>query len=290
MTRYSTPLRYPGGKGKLANYMRLVFLENDLVNEQYVEPYAGGAGVAFQLLFSGYASHIHINDLNKSVYAFWRAVLEDSDNLCRLICETPVNLDNWERQKRVQQNLGEYSELELAFSTFFLNRTNRSGIINGGVIGGKNQDGYWKIDARYNKEDLISRIERISRYGDQISLYNYDAAEFITEVMPSLPTKSLVYLDPPYYAKGHGLYENHYAHEDHIAISNLLDTSEQKWIVSYDDTLEIRQIYAQYRELHYRLSYSAAGHHKGSEIMFFSDDLIIPDVADPTKIRSYAIN
>ena len=290
MTRYSTPLRYPGGKSKLANFMRLVFLENDLVNGQYAEPYAGGAGVAFQLLFNGYASHIHINDLNKSVHAFWRAVLEDSDNLCRLICETSVNIDNWERQKKVQKNPEEYSELDLAFSTFFLNRTNRSGIIDGGVIGGKNQDGDWKIDARYNKDPLISRIERISRYGDQISLYNYDAAEFITQVMPGLPTKSLVYLDPPYYVKGRALYENHYSHDDHVFISNLVATTEQKWIVSYDDTPEIRQMYAGSRELSYQLSYSAAGHHKGSEIKFFSDNLIIPDVTDPAKVKSFAIN
>lgn len=289
MTRYSTPLRYPGGKSKLANFMRLVFLENNLVNGQYAEPYAGGAGVAFQLLFNGYASHIHINDLNKSVYAFWHAVLNDSDNLCRLICETSVNMDNWERQKKVQQNPEEYSELDLAFSTFFLNRTNRSGIIDGGVIGGKNQDGDWKIDARYNKDPLISRIERISRYEDHISLYNYDAAEFIIIVMPRLPTKSLVYLDPPYYIKGRDLYENHYSHDDHIAICNLVATAEQKWIVSYDDTPEIRKMYTGYRELNYQLNYSAAAHYKGSEIMFFSNNVIIPDVTEPSKIKSFTV-
>ena len=203
--RYLTPLRYPGGKSKLANFASLVFEENNLIKGHYVEPYAGGAGIALHLLFSGHASHIHINDLNKSIYAFWQVLLEETDNMCRLIYDTPVNIDNWFRQKEVQAHPERHSLLELGFSTFFLNRTNRSGIISGGVIGGKNQDGPWKLDARYNKTNLISRIERVSRVSDHITLYNQDAAEFITEVIPTLPLRSIVYLDPPYYAKGHDL-------------------------------------------------------------------------------------
>ncbi|MBN2186529.1 MAG: DNA adenine methylase [Dehalococcoidia bacterium] len=279
--RYSTPLRYPGGKSRLANFMGLVFEENNLINGHYVEPYAGGAGIALYLLFSGHASHIHINDLSKSIYAFWQVVLEDTDNICRLIHETPVDIDTWFRQKEVQAHPERHSTLELGFSTFFLNRTNRSGIISGGVIGGQNQDGPWKLDARYNKTNLISRIERISRVSDHITLYNQDAAEFITEVIPTLPLQSIVYLDPPYHAKGHDLYENHYVYDDHLTISNLVGDINQRWIVSYDDTPEIREMYQWCRNLPYQLSYSAADHYKGAEIMFFSDNLLIPTVDDP---------
>ncbi len=282
---YSTPLRYPGGKSKLAGFMKLVFEENHLINGHYAEPYAGGAGVALHLLFSGHASHVHINDLSKPIYAFWHAVLEDTDNVCRLIDETPVDIDTWFKQKEVQEHPERHSALELGFSTFFLNRTNRSGIIRGGVIGGQNQDGPWKLDARYNKTDLISRIERISRVGDHISLYNQDAAQFITEALPQLPMESIVYLDPPYYARGHDLYENHYVRDDHLVLSNLLDDINRRWIVSYDDTSEIREMYQRYRNLPYELSYSAAGRHRGAEIMFFSDNLLIPIVDNPTQLR-----
>jgi DNA adenine methylase len=283
--KYSTPLRYPGGKSKLANFMRLIIEENNLINGHYVEPYAGGAGIAFHLLFSGYVTHVHINDLNKSIYAFWKIVLEDTDNLCRLIYDTPVNIDTWLIQKEVQEHPERHSQLELGFSTFFLNRTNRSGIIDGGVIGGKNQDGNWKLDARYNKGPLISRIEKISRFVDRITLYNIDAAAFISRVLPSIPQHTIIYFDPPYYIKGSDLYEDHYSHEDHNTISNHIRQITQKWIVSYDDTPEIRQLYREYRNLPYRLNYSASKHYTGSEIMFFSNDLKVPIVENPVKIK-----
>jgi DNA adenine methylase len=289
MMRYLTPLRYPGGKSKLANFMRLVFEENNLIDGHYVEPYAGGAGIALHLLFSGYASHVHINDLSKSIFAFWKVVLEDTDNVCRLIYDTPVDIDTWIRQKEIQVHPEWYSTLERGFSTFFLNRTNRSGIISGGVIGGKNQDGPWKLDARYNKTDLISRIERISRFSDHITAYNQDAAEFITEVVPTLPLKSFVYLDPPYYAKGHDLYEDHYVFANHLEISSLVGGIHQKWIISYDDSPEIRSMYQQYRNLPYQLSYSVANRYRGAEIMFFSDNLLIPEVDNPTKVEAVLV-
>lgn len=283
--RYTTPLRYPGGKSKLANFIKLAFEANDLLGGHYAEPYAGGASVAFSLLFYGYASHIHINDLSKSVYAFWHSVLIDADELCRLIFDTPVTMNYWRQQKLVQENPNEHSSLELGFSTFFLNRTNRSGIITGGVIGGKDQDGDWSLDARYNKPALISRIEKISRYKDQISLYNQDATQFIARVVPKLSKKSLIYLDPPYYSKGRRLYENHYQHDDHVVIAGRVAQIKQNWIVSYDDTPEIRKLYRGYRKLPYQLSYSANDRYKGAEILFFGDDLAVPKVENPAKVK-----
>jgi len=283
--QYSTPLRYPGGKSRLANFMRLVITENNLINGHYIEPFAGGAGLALHLLFNGYVSRIHVNDLNKSISAFWHATLEDTDNMCRLIYDTPVDINTWFKQKQVQMRSDHYSQLELGFSTFFLNRTNRSGIISGGVIGGKSQNGDWKLDARYNKQDLISRIEKISRFSGQITLYNRDAAAFISEELPRLPANAIVYLDPPYYTKGSDLYEDHYKHEDHVAISSLIRRINQKWIVSYDDTPQIRQMYRLYRSLPYHLSYSASQHCTGSEIMYFSDRITIPAVESPVGVK-----
>jgi DNA adenine methylase len=167
-----------------------------------------------------------------------------------------------------------------------LNRTNRSGIISGGVIGGKRQEGLWKLNARYNKNDLILRIEKISRFSNHISAYNLDAADFINRIAPTLPSNTIIYLDPPYYSKGKDLYENHYKYDDHITISNLLYKVMQKWIVSYDNTPEIREIYQRYRSMPYKLSYSAADRYCGSEIMFFSDNLRIPNIDNPVKVKA----
>ncbi|SBV91452.1 D12 class N6 adenine-specific DNA methyltransferase [uncultured Desulfovibrio sp.] len=284
--QFSTPLRYPGGKGKLTEFLKYVVSGNNLIGCDYVEPYAGGAGIAINLLLHGYARHIHLNDLNASVYSFWHSVVHYPDELCRLICDTPVTMDEWHKQKSIQANHQNHSQLEIGFSTFFLNRTNRSGIIWGGVIGGKKQTGEWKIDARFNKDNLINRIERIALYSNAISIYNEDAVKFITKKIPSLPRKTLVYLDPPYYVKGKGLYENHYIHDDHLKIAQIVATKlKRPWIVSYDHAPEIVDMYPNFKSIVYGINYSAQDRYKGAEIMFFSDRLEVPDVENPVAVR-----
>lgn len=287
MSRFNTPLRYPGGKGKLTDFIRLVFEQNKLADGHYAEPYAGGAGIAFSLLFLEYAMHIHLNDINKSVYSFWHSVLNEADELCKMIQDCEVTMDEWYKQKNIQCNPSQHTQLELGFSTFFLNRTNRSGIIKGGVIGGKNQDGKWKLDARFTKPDLIGRIKKIALYSDRISLYNQDAETFIQTIMPELPIKTLIYLDPPYYVKGEGLYENHYKHQDHARVARLVKTiANKKWIVSYDNAPEICEFYRGFPQITYGLNYSAQNRYTGSEVMFFSPDLIIPDVGNPSRLKA----
>lgn len=284
---YSTPLRYPGGKGKLTNFVKLILAENDLLDGHYAEPFAGGAGVALSLLLQEYVIHVHINDLNKSVYSFWHSVLNSTDELCKMISDTPVTMEEWYKQRSIQRNPDELSLLELGFSTFFLNRTNRSGIITGGVIGGYDQTGKWKIDARYNKKDLISRIKHIASYKSRITIYNQDATQFLTDTVPALPDNTLVYLDPPYYVKGKDLYQNHYCHEDHENLAKIVSSSiRQRWMVSYDFVPEIAEMYKDFRQIDYLLSYSASNRYKGSELMVFDDQLVVPEVVNPAKVKA----
>lgn len=274
--KFSTPLRYPGGKGKFAHFVKQIFEANNLFDGHYVEPFAGGAGVALELLFQEYASQIHINDLDPAIYAFWVSAVNDTDSLCKLINDTPVNMEQWHRQKHVISNCSDHSELEIALATFFLNRTNRSGILNAGVIGGKAQAGKWKLDVRYNKQDLISRIELIGRYKNRIKVYNLDAIKLLNNVLPTIPKKSLTYLDPPYYVKGAGLYRNFYDHKDHVEIEKALSSVDHPWIVSYDNVEQIKEIYAQYRQDDYFLSYTAQEKKKGSEVMIYGPSITTP--------------
>jgi DNA adenine methylase len=283
---FTSPLRYPGGKGALANFMKLVISKNNLFDGEYVEIYAGGAGIAWSLLFEEYVHQVHINDLNSHLMAFWRSVIESTEEICRLIHDTPVTMDQWFRQREIQNNPQNYCELEIGFSTFFLNRTNRSGILKGGVIGGKGQAGKWKIDARFNKKDLISRIKNIGRYSNRIKLYNIDAVEFIKTVLPCVSKKALVYLDPPYYNKGQELYENHYVKQDHAEIAHLvLSKIIHPWIVSYDLTPEIIELYGQNSGIRYGINYSAQERYTGSEVIFYSSNIKIPLVQNPTTIK-----
>lgn len=280
--RFPSPLRYPGGKGKLANYVKLIFLENGLVGREYVEPYAGGASVALALLFEEYASHIHINDLSPSVAAFWRTVLTATEELCDLIARTPVTIEEWERQRAVQLDPNA-DQTALGFSTFFLNRTSRSGIIGGGIIGGKRQTGKWKIDARFTREDLIRRVRKIARHRNRITVTRHDAATYLETELPKID-KPFVYLDPPYYVKGGDLYQDSYKPEDHTAIATLVHKLDIPWMVSYDAVPQIDDLYRPAPRVAYNLSYSAQERYKGKEVMFFDANLILPDVPSPANV------
>ena len=274
---FSTPLRYPGGKGKFAHFIKHIFEVNSLHDGHYAEPYAGGAGVALELMFHEYASVIHINDLDPAIFAFWQSVVHHTDEISKVINDTPVTMENWHRFKAVLTNSQDCSVIDLAMATFFLNRTNRSGILKAGVIGGKEQAGKWKLDVRYNKPELIKRIELIGKYKNRIKLYNEDALGFINNVIPTLPPKSLTYLDPPYYIKGSGLYRNFYAHDDHVKIADALGNIDKPWIVSYDNVAEIKEIYSKYRQDEYFLSYTAQQKKKGSEVMIYGPNIIAPE-------------
>jgi DNA adenine methylase len=282
--RFYSPLRYPGGKGKISKYFKDLLQTNNLRESIYVEPYAGGASVALSLLIDGYVSRIIINDIDLSIYAFWHSVLNQPDKLCNLIEKTPVNIKTWEDQKEIQKNKVRTGLLELGFSTFFLNRTNRSGIIRAGVIGGKKQQGKWKIDARYNQKDLIERIKLIASHKDRIELHNKDAVVLINELSKKLPKNALFYLDPPYHVKGKDLYLNHYVDKDHKDIAEAIKKlNKQRWVITYDNAPLIRDLYSSYKQVKYFLRYSAAKSKKGEELMIFSRNIYVP-MNSPTNL------
>lgn len=282
--KFYTPLRYPGGKGKLSYFLKDVIEQNSMNDGAYAEPYAGGAGVALELLLEEYVRKIYINDADFAVYSFWSSVVNETENLCRLISSAKVNMEEWSFHRYVISNPSEFTKLEVGFSAFFLNRTNRSGILKAGVIGGKAQNGKWKMDVRFNRRDLISRIENIANYNQRIVVTNLDALEFLDSLnFMSLVGKAdkdkiLLYLDPPYYIKGQGLYRNFYEHNDHVLVmEKLKEIDFPKWLVSYDNAKEIKDIYNLFPQVEYSLQYTAQQKKAGEEVMIFSPKTAIPD-------------
>lgn len=281
-----SPLRYPGGKRKIANFVKLIFKENHLMDAQYAEPYAGGASVALSLLFSEYASAIHINDKSRSIYAFWHSVLNRTEDLIDRIQSTDVTIDEWERQRAIQVSKESADLLDLGFSTFYLNRTNRSGIISAGVIGGRSQTSKWKLDVRFIKSSLVDRIRRIGRYRRRISIYNADATDFVKFAFLPIKEPKFLNLDPPYYEKGQCLYDNFYEHGDHVQIARLVKSLKCKWMVTYDNVPSITDLYGSFRQKTYGLSYTAGPKHRGTEIMIFSKGLLIPETSTISNLPS----
>lgn len=270
---FYSPLRYPGGKAGLSNFFFDVLDDNEIFDCTYIEPYAGGAGAALTLLFLERVNRIIINDLDKSIYSFWKSVLHKTDEFIDKIIETDVTIDEWKRQAEIY-NDKRASILNKGFATFFLNRTNRSGIIGARPIGGMEQDGKWKIDARFNKKNLIDRIERIALYKNRITLSSIDGIDLMGNVFrePNI----LVYIDPPYYKKGVTLYLNHYKRKNHIALSKFLnDRPDFDWLLTYDNVPEITALYPDREKVTFKLHYHANTARKAQEILIKSDSIVI---------------
>ncbi|MBZ5704911.1 MAG: DNA adenine methylase [Acidobacteriia bacterium] len=278
MNRHNTPLRYPGGKQRLAPFVIEVLRLNRLAGGHYVEPYAGGAGVAIHLLLTKQVQHIHLNDSSPAIYAFWRSVQRKPDDFCRKIAAASLTVEEWRRQRNILKNPRQFSQLDLGFSLFFLNRCNRSGIPNGGLIGGLGQQGRWKMDARFPRNELIRRIEAIAANRKQMTITNLDAEAFIRSCVPQLPRRTLVYCDPPYFHQSDRLYLNYYKPSDHVRLASTIQRHlKRPWLVSYDNVLEIRKCYGRRRCVFCKVQYNAARVYTGTEIFFVSDGLRLPD-------------
>ena len=273
-----TPLRYPGGKARFAPLVEEIVRSNDLVGGHYFEPYAGGAGLALILLMDDVVERIHINDVDPAVAAFWRAAVNQSEDLIALVAGEPVTMDAWHHWRDVMCGRVAATEVEIGFATLFMNRTNRSGILKGGVIGGKKQSGTYKIDARFMRDKLCERLDRIGNNSHRISVYEEDALSLLQRCQSFLPQRTLIYLDPPYYVKGSGLYRNSYKPIDHEMIATYLQGGDLKlpWITSYDNAEEIRQMYSSSASVTYGLNYTAQRRYVGDEVMFFSPSILVP--------------
>lgn len=276
MSNYS-PLRYPGGKSALYPVISGVIKSNKMKHCIYVEPFAGGAGIAWSLLIDGVVDYVIINDADKAVYSFWRAVLESTRWFVEKIKKTSITVDEWQKQRDILRNSKKYSK-ELGFAMFFLNRTNRSGILDAGPIGGYNQTGEYKIDCRFNKDVLIKKILKIAEYRNKIKVYNQDISVFLKRFLPQGDENNriFVYFDPPYYEKGQRLYMNYFSSKDHERLRDTVVSLDCKWIMTYDDKSEIDELYKNFQKCRFSINYSLSNKKKGGELMIFKDSTCIP--------------
>lgn len=270
-----SPLRYPGGKGLLYSRLRTIIRENNLTSNVYIEPYAGGAGAALALLVSGQVERIAINDLDPAIYAFWKAVVTQPNEFTALVKSVELSVDEWERQREVYLTSARDDHLSLGFATFYLNRTNRSGVLNGGPIGGKDQTGNYKIDARFNRESLTERIRLIALHADRITVTNEDGLHTIQRY--STQENAFFYADPPYFEKAGSLYLNAFDDSDHRALAECLkNVQHANWILTYDNVPQVAKLYSGLRRRLFALNYSAHRVMKANEVMVFSPELSIP--------------
>jgi DNA adenine methylase len=277
MSGASSPLRYHGGKSSMFPLVSKIIQLNDLAQGHYAEPYAGGCGLALDMMFNGIAAEIHINDIDPAIWSFWHCVLNRTDELIDKILETPVTIEEWHKQRAIYLARRTGHVLPLGFSAFFLNRTNRSGIIKGaGAIGGLKQLGNYKIDCRFNRIELAKKVMRIAKYRERIHLSNDDALVFLTRSELTLPKRTLMFIDPPYFNKGADLYTSFYKPDDHAKLAEQIVSYQLPWIVTYDEAPEILELYGKRRRFLFDIKYSLQEKRIGSEVLIAAKGLKLP--------------
>ena len=268
MAKVYTPLRYPGGKSALAEFVWHTIELNGFTEIPYCEPFAGGAGVAMNLLLQGKVKSVILNDLDTGIYSIWYAIFNDTEWLIEAINNTEITLAVREQKKKVYNELKDsygYSR-DLAFATFFLNRVNYSGILTGGPIGGLEQKGKYKLDCRFNKESLIDKIKEIAKYRDNVQLFHMDAIELLKN-----QSNIFVFADPPYWQAGDMLYE---ASVEHSKLAKVLcESKDIHWIATYDNNINVANVYEEYgaHSKLFELQYSASRKRKELECMFYKN-------------------
>lgn len=280
LMRFPSPLRYPGGKGGLAPYLADLLEINDLTGCIYYEPYAGGAGAALNLLTRNAVSRVHINDADPRVAAMWRAVLEQTDRFVERIHEVPLTIDEWRRQHAVCVSTEARDGFALGFAAFYMNRCNRSGVLKGaGPIGGLAQAGKWRLDVRFNREELVARVRLLGSLRERIVVSDLDAIDFLVRSLPAGRgrARAFAYADPPYVIKGRSLYLNAYGPQDHAGLAEYLGRQNVlPWLVSYDDTPLIRSLYAAHQQEPLPIRYTLHEKRNAQELLIAPHRLYLP--------------
>lgn len=270
MKKTFSPLRYPGGKSQLYDGVLRIMEINKIHNPIYIEPFAGGAGIAIRLLVENKVSKIILNDFDKAIYSFWSAIKNNSESLIRKIRTTEITLEERLIQKEIYKNPDNHTEEELAFAALFLNRVNRSGILTAGVIGGNSQSGNYKMDCRFNKEAIIEKIETIAKLKDKIEVTCLDAKEFILKYKDV--ENAFWFMDPPYFVKGVDLYKEAFKKKDHLTFRDCVKSNLQnaKWLLTYDDCEDVRELFSGFNMTNILLQYSVFKKRKEGELLFYN--------------------
>jgi len=270
-----TPFRYPGGKSALYRYFCGLLALNGMSRATYVEPFAGGAGAALSLLFTERVERVVINDLDPAMYAAWQAMTHDTAEFLELVNAARLTVDEWQKHRETYLRGDLARPLELGYAAFYLNRTSRSGVLTAGPIGGFDQTGNYKIDARFRKDSISERLRQIRAYRNRIDVRNQDGREFIKAHVDDRNT--LIYVDPPYFVKGSRLYLNSFTEADHIDLATLLNAhADSRWVLTYDDVPEVRSMFPERRTDSLRLNYSLQRAGAATELIVFSDSLELP--------------
>jgi DNA adenine methylase len=227
--------------------------------------------MTLSLLTRGIVNNAIISDSDPLINAFWSVLFKEPLILIDFIEKVPVNLKSFYKFKEISRKPKAFSKYDRAKSCLFLNRTSFSGIIASaaGPIGGHEQKSEYTIDCRFNRTALIEKIEYISTFKKQIIVMSSDWKKAISYAQHKYDErkkskKLFFYLDPPFYHKAESLYQTYFKLGQHDELAKYLKKFRAMWILSYDNTPEIKKLYAAHsgKSLHIEMPYSINSHAK----------------------------
>lgn len=235
--------RYPGGKSKLIKPI-FSYFNIDSSIEEYREPFFGGGSIGIEFLKRNKMKRIWINDYDKALSDLWESVIKHPDELKKLVMNFVPSVKEFDsiRNKLIEGNVSD--TVNNGFMKLAIHQISYSGLglKSGGPLGGREQKSEYKINCRWSPSYICNKIDAINNlFADRnVQCTNTDFSKLITDTSK----KAFIYLDPPYYMKGNDLYYYGFSEKDHIRLMNLLKETKHKWVLSYDDCPQIRELYS----------------------------------------------
>jgi DNA adenine methylase len=272
--KFSNPLRYPGSKSGFIEEFSQYVKTNNLVGKEIVEPYAGSASIALGLLHKGLVSSAVLIERDPLIFSFWFCVFHKTDALINAIEHLNINLDTWHSFEKYRDidEIEDDQLLSIGLAGLFFNRTNFSGVLHAGPIGGKGQKSEYSVDCRFNKKDIIKRIILISKMSDKVSVHFGDAIAALKDANELDNSNRFFYIDPPYYVQGQKLYRYHYKLSDHKRLAESLTEAKYKWVLSYDNHHVIEHFYSDFDKITRDFRYSSRSPKQEKELLITNID------------------
>ncbi len=233
-----SPFRYPGGKTWLVPTIAAWLTSFSSAPSYFLEPFAGGAICALNVAFERWSRHVVFCELDGDVAAVWKVILMgQAETLANKIRDFNLTEKRVRTALSSKTNLSSLPLVDQAFLTILRNRVQRGGIMAPGaglVKRGENEKG---LSSRWYPETLATRILNIERIADRLTFRQGDGMDLIEE-FANEPDAAL-FADPPYTTAARRLYR--YWQFDHEELFRKLSSFKGDFLISYDDTEEVRK-------------------------------------------------
>jgi DNA adenine methylase len=234
-----SPFRYPGGKTWLIPTVRQWLKQERKIAKELIEPFAGGAIVSLTAAFEKMAEHITMIEMDEEIAAVWEVILNGKN---KWLADKIYSYDLTHTNVKAELENPNKKLHDIAFCTILKNRVFHGGILakgSGMIKNGENGKG---ITSRWYPKTLRDRILAINYVKDKITFISGDAFEILEQ---NINNKSVYFfIDPPYTIAGKRLYT--YFDIDHERLFELTSQLQGKFMLTYDDTPEIRQLTNKY--------------------------------------------